>query len=137
MGAVRESSRPAAHAARPGEQLIDLGDLSAQPAADELTELEDRLVGDGATDPVAVLLSSDDARLRQHSDVLRDVLLAGAERVCQLVDGQGPVAQGVEEADAHGFPDDAEALRDERDERFWKRVRDRSRLGHVHNYTTV
>ena len=49
----------------------------------------------------------------------------------------GPVAQRVEQADAHGLADDPEALGDELDERLRKRVGDGGWLGHVHNYTTV
>ena len=94
------------------------------------------VVGDGAADAVAVLLPGDDAGLGEHADVLGDVLLRGAERLGELVDGQGPVAQRVEQADAHGLADDPEALGDELDERLRKRVGNGDRLGHEHNYTT-
>src|SRR5688572_14267629 len=120
-----------------GEELVKLGDLLAKTTADEFAQLEDGVVGDGAADAIAGALASDDAGLCQHTDVLRNVLLAGAERLRQLVDGQGPVAQRVEQAEAHGLTDDPEALRDELDERLRKRVRDRSRLDHEHNYTTT
>ena len=115
---------------------VELGDLVAQAAADELAQLEDGLVGDEAAHAVAVLLAADDAGLGEDAEVLGDVLLRRAERVGELVDGHRPVAQRVEQADAHGLADDAEALGDQLDERVRERVGDGCRLGHVHNYTT-
>ena len=55
----------------------------------------------------------------------------------QLVDGHRPVAQRVEDADAHRLAEHAEALGDELDERAGKRVGDRGRdRVHVYNCTT-
>src|SRR5215208_6398592 len=76
-----------------GEQLVELGQLLTQPAAHELAQFEDGVVGDRAADAVAVPLTGHDAGLREHADVLGDVLLTGAERLGELVDGQRPVAE--------------------------------------------
>ena len=69
--------------------------------------------------------------------MLGDVLLAGAERLGELVDGQGTLAERVEDPDAHGLADDAKALRNELDKLIGKGVRHWRSVDHEHNYTTV
>jgi hypothetical protein len=63
--------------------------------------------------------------------VLGDVLLRRPDRLGQLVDGHGPVAQGVEQADAHRLAEHTEAVRDELDERLGQGMGD-----HANNSTT-
>lgn len=58
-----------AYSALAGQQPFELEGSPAQPAAHQLAQLEDGLVGDEATDAVAVLLTTDDARFRQHAEV--------------------------------------------------------------------
>ena len=111
-------------AARPPRRLSSSATCWRRPPQTSSHSSKIGLVGDRAAHAVAVLLAADDAGLGEHADVLGDVLLRGAERLGELVDGQRPVAQRVEQADAHRLADDAEALRDQLDERLRKRVRE-------------
>ena len=56
------------------------------------------------------------------AEVLGDVLLRGAERLGQLVDGRLAVAQPVEQPDPHRLADHAEAAGDQLGEVVRKRM---------------
>jgi hypothetical protein len=73
----------------------------------------------------AVPAAVDDTLGVEHPEMLRDVLLGGAERVGEVVDGRLAVTKTVEEADPHRLAENPEALGDPVDERRWKWVDER------------
>ena len=132
---------------RPRERLLSLGAASLSDAELVAVLLRTGVRGKSAVD----LGREEDPRAERHArgagaprhdraeapadephPLERDL---APERLGQLVDGQRPVAQRVEQTNAHRFTDDPEALGDELDERLRKRVRNGDWLSHEHNYT--
>src|SRR5581483_1371383 len=93
-----------------------------QTAADVLAEAKDGLVGDPVEDPVSVPAAADDACVREHAEVLGNVLLGGLERLGQLPHRQLLLAKTIEDADSHRLTDRTKAAGDQVDERIWKGV---------------
>lgn len=115
-----------------GQELVELSELAAEAAADELAQFEHGLIGDGVARARAVLRPADDARSVQDAQVLGHVLLRAAEHGRQFVDRGRPVSQRIEQLDAHGLANDTKAGRNHVNER----IRERVRNIHKHNYTT-
>ena len=76
------------------------GELGLERAADLFAEREDALVGDPVVDVVALLAPGEHAGVDEHGEVLRDVLLAGAELRRRACYAQLLFAEQVEHADA-------------------------------------
>ena len=108
---------------RPRQHRAELVELAAQAAADLLAQLEHALVGDRVAREVALLAAAHQTAAQQHPEVLGDVLLRGAGRALELLDGRGRLAQRVEQADAHRLAEHAKALGDQLHQRGRQRVR--------------
>src|SRR5207245_10046515 len=74
-----------------------------------------------------ILAPADDSGLEKDAEVLRHVLLRGAGSRRQLLDARLTPTQLVDQLDPHRLRQDAEAVRDQRNEVVRKRVRKRHR----------
>jgi len=84
----------------------------------------------------AVPAATDDAGLQQDTEVLRDVLLRRPGGLAQLAHARLAFAERVEQLDPHRLADDAEAARDQLDQRVGKglgKVHGDSSIAQLHN----
>ena len=88
------------------------------------------VVDDPVVDAVSVPSLGEDSRAGEDVQVLRDVLLPGADLIGELVDRLLAVTKLVEEPDAGRLADHAEPPRDQLDQLFgqWMRERHRSAI---------
>ncbi len=98
-------------------------------AAHQLTEIENRLVGNLVPRERSVLLPPDDPRGPKHRQVFRDVRLSRPHRFGELSHGGPTISELVKQPDPHRFADNAKTLGNEVDEGRWERV------GNVHTHT--
>ncbi len=86
-----------------------------EAAADDLAEVEDAGVGDEVDDTGAFASASDDAGVCEGLEVAGSVGLGEAGSLDEIRDVEFGLAEALEEAEAGGFAEDAEAGGDEFD----------------------
>src|SRR5262245_28125886 len=105
-----------------GDECVERRELGLQRAADLLAEREHPFVGDSVVDVVAAFAAGEHPGVDEHGEVLRDVLLAGAELLGEGRDAQLFVPEQVEDAHAQRVAEGAEAAGDQLGQVFGQRV---------------
>jgi hypothetical protein len=104
------------------DELVQRLQLLLRGATDLLAEYEYAFVNDPVVDAVALLAAAEHADVGEHSQVLRHVLLRGAESIRELANRSLTVAKVIEQPDSHRLGEHPEAACDELGEVLWNRV---------------
>ena len=102
--------------------MIQFRNLGFQRSADFVAYAKERLVLNCVVGVQPVLATADDAEAAEHTQVLRHVLLGGAECTDQLLNRLRFVAQLLQDAQADGLTDRAKPFSDQFDELLWQLV---------------